>query len=47
MNTVRLTMAQALVRWLMAQRTEIDGVVRLGEHPLDVELVGEVGANGQ
>ena len=26
MNTVRLTMAQALVRWLMAQRTEIDGV---------------------
>ena len=25
MNTVRLTMAQALVRWLMAQRTEIDG----------------------
>ena len=26
MTTVRLTMAQALVRWLMAQRTEIDGV---------------------
>ena len=25
MNTVRLTTAQALVRWLMAQRTEIDG----------------------
>ena len=25
MNTIRLTMAQALVRWLMAQRTEIDG----------------------
>ena len=25
MTTVRLTMAQALVRWLMAQRTEIDG----------------------
>ncbi|MGH7212019.1 MAG: hypothetical protein ACREF1_11240, partial [Acetobacteraceae bacterium] len=26
MQTVRLTMAQALVRWLIAQRTEIDGV---------------------
>ena len=26
MTTVRLTMAQALVRWLMAQRTELDGV---------------------
>ena len=26
MTTIRLTMAQALVRWLMAQRTEIDGV---------------------
>ena len=25
MSTVRLTMAQALVRWLMAQRTELDG----------------------
>ena len=25
MTTVRLTMAQALVRWLLAQRTEIDG----------------------
>ncbi len=25
MDTVRLTMAQALVRWLVAQRTEIDG----------------------
>lgn len=26
MTTVRLTMAQALVRWLMAQRTVVDGV---------------------
>ncbi len=25
MTTIRLTMAQALVRWLMAQRTEVDG----------------------
>ena len=26
MNTIRLTMAQALVRWLLAQRTVVDGV---------------------
>ena len=27
METIRLTMAQALVRWLTAQKTEIDGQV--------------------
>ena len=27
MNTIRLTMAQALVRYLAAQKTEIDGAV--------------------
>ena len=30
METIRLTMAQALVRWLTAQKTEIDGQVVRG-----------------
>ncbi|HEY7763822.1 MAG TPA: hypothetical protein VIB38_02435, partial [Aestuariivirgaceae bacterium] len=39
MKTIRLTMAQALVRYLMAQRTSIDG----HEEPLFAGLFGIFG----
>ena len=44
METVRLTTAQAIVRWLIAQRIEVDGV----ESPVFAGAFGifEVGRDG-